>query len=1851
MIIHALNVGSAVEEGKAFWREVSKLISDGLEGKLISILDRHLSSSYPQHMDVDLFILWAEEMLIEDNLVLDILFLVYYESFSTCSAAKWKELCLLYKDMTAGSSNFVKLGVSAEACKYCYRARIQMLLILTETLDFESLLQMVHDEIPFRDSSCVFSSTDILEMDSVISRFDIYETKEAGPLILAWAVFLCLITSLPGKAEQNELTEIDHIGYVRQAFESASLNLFLEILRSDVLKDSDGPVAGYRSILRTFISAFVASYEINIQLEDDTFRLILTILCEIYRGEESLCVQFWDKGSIVDGPIRCLLCNLEGEFPYRTIELTRFLSAVSEGCWPAECVYNFMERSVGISSLLEIDSGLLNGGTSQIIETQRPLQVPAVAGLFIPSKTRGHVLKMIDSKTALVRWEYKQSAMIVLLLRLAQIMELNGNKEVLVVLDLFSRVVSFNMAVCFSVMNIGKSLRLQTGYGDEQIEGDIWIDMVEVVCNLVRNLSPYDSSVLAMSTSVNILGKMLKCSPSHVSAVVLKMNIFDLSLKSTTSNDQNNSLLSGSWLLSGRLAKMLLIDCEHNGGCPLTISVLEFTKQLLGAGVENNFVHSLVMFCLQYVFVNHEYWKYKVKQDRWNVTLKVLEVLKISVLRIPYLTNIGGSIRDIILSDSSVHSMIFRIICTTSPALEKLYISRLYDWREIDGLLHGISSMLDILVTILSNFPEDFSALSVFHQSLLSHSTKPIPVFEALASLISYFRNPAIQMGAMKALSMLCQTADQSQPGNASFGLGSKQVMQLRHSIENIIREQSESNEPLFVAAVELLTSAANHQPAFLAAVFAGEEISIDHSRNNGVINAGNVSTSQALKSDNATQLVDMLVLYVETFDAHIERNARVLLSILNFLKALWQGAAQYIDILEVIRKSKKFWKQLSESILLINSKEASLQKILPETEAQKFAYECQCQSAALDIMALEIFLQKKLSHAQSLMRQADLSLKGGVGVETNAQVSANSEELEEILLSWSDSSSLSNLLKSSAVCMYSSEVYLHAKIAFGLLAAHIIGKLATGDAGSLSLSFIEAITTLSTKLFNLPAFSELCIQYSQHGYSEGLHVKNLILNDLYYHLQGELEGRSIEHSSFKELSQFLCCSKLLQAYQRKRVYEYSMRAKNSNLFDLLRLQHDIGLDLWEYSDWKSSKTIVEKMMPYLQHANSMLLIIGSRTPTLQALTTILTVNIGDSVNKQKSMLKRISKDRLVSCVDHLCKELQAAIGLLTGASDAPQEVLNYVSAQVELLLCLIRHVDSSLPSPTCLVILKTCGFGMKRLRESRISGSEVKQIIKFLLMLLHLVVEISSHYISSSSTADSESHASSEVANSCLGILQILCSCTEISDQSTISLATIDLIIKRILAPITWLPIIKQHLQLQKLIVKLHDNRCFDSFPVIMKFLLTLASVRGGAEMIITSGFLSSLRGLFASDCMADWIQPEKSSIMGTEIEKPQFTWGLGMAVLTETICSLGETSLCNEVVDSMISYFFSEKAHLIAYHLTAPYFPSDDRDKKRPRAQKTETSLSAFREMEHTLMLICIFAKHRNSWVKATKEMGSELRARIIHLLAFISRSHRLGESSVRTLPLLCPPFSKEENDYCKTPSFVNSKHGWFAAAALACAPVGSVSDEYSRTAIVVKDPANGSGVSRKSTYFSDTVAVHIYKITFLVLKFLLLQAKDAAGRAEELGFIDLSHFPELPDPEILHCLQDQTIAIVTEVCETNQSKQIQPETQSVCLLLLKIVDMALYLEHCVSQICGIRPVMGRVEDFSKQMRLLVRATEGHSFLKFSLKHLKQIVSIVYPGLLQNEGILIAQPFLMPKDIMGFHGGAEEVLEKRWG
>ncbi|XP_057475806.1 uncharacterized protein LOC130763817 [Actinidia eriantha] len=1832
IVMHALYAGTSKEDN-VIMEEAQKLISDGLESKLHSVLLDLLSSNPPENMDVDLFTLWAEETLIEDNLVLDIIFLAYYDSHCTCNGKQWKKLCLLYEGIISGSSNFGRLAISTEALKSIYHAKVQLLLILIETLDLENLLEMIHDEMPFRHGSIAFSLSDIQEMDAIISNFSAFDAKEIGPLILSWAVFLCLISSLPGKHENNVLMDIDHVGYVRQAFEAESLSYFLEILQSDILKDSDGPVAGYRSVLRTFISGFIASYEISLQLEDNTLKLILDILCKIYRGEESLCIQFWDRDSFVDGPIRCLLCNLEGEFPFRTVELVRLLSALCEGTWPAECVYNFLDKTVGISSLFEISNDSLIDKVSQIVETHLPLSIPGVEGLLIPRNTRGHVLKVIEGNTALIRWEYTQSGVLVLLLRLAQELYLDSTEEVLVTLDLLSRLVSLNMAVSFGLLGIGNSLQIEGTGMNEHIEMYTCVNVVEIICTMVKKISPNSIGALMMSMGVNILAKLLKCSPSRVSAVVLNRNIFDVALRLNPFNVHCNGLSSDSWVLSGKLANMLLIDCEHNDSCcQLTLSVLDFTMQLVETGVENDVVLALVVFSLQYVLVNHEYWKYKVKHDRWKVTLKVLELMKNCILSVPCSQKLGEVVRDILFCDSSVHIALFRIVCTTAQSLEKLYVSRLYELMEIEGLLMAIRSVLDILFSMLSDLSNDIlPSLPVFHQSVLSSATKPIPLVTALISLMSYFRKPTIQVGAAKVLSLLFVLADCSQTyvlGNACFGLDEKQMTYLRHSLNSILREQSPSNDDLFVATLQLLTSATHYQPAFLAAVISAKEnTDVKLSDAN---DAKHEATLPSLGSTEENLLVAVLQ-YVVQSNGLIKSNPRKLLNVLNFLKALFQGATQFTNILDCLRNSENFWRQLSSCILQNATMEDNLSENPSEMEVLSIAYRYQCQSAVLQIMAFEMFLQKKL-HAEVVVKQTIDSSKDRI---KKADATEKSEDasllgLKAMLSRFCEGLVLRNLVKSYASSKYDYDIYHRAKIAAGLFVVHMMEKLKAGDAGNLSLSLIEKIHILLKKLSDLPAFLELVAQYTQRGYSDGKELHNLILSDLYYHLRGELEGRKINPGPFKELSQYLLESKFLQTYQHKHDGDLFAHAKDVYLFDSSRFRADLGFDLWDYSEWKASKPISETMLLCLQNVNSMVLLASSKLSALKSLITILST-IEKDAGKKAAIDCEIPQQLLISCIDQVCPCLQATIESLVSVPDASQDILDFAATQAELLLNLIRYVHESLPLPACGLVLKTSGSGLKVLNDFRPLVSGVKDTMKLLLMLLLSSLKSSCKSSESGGAVEMESvEAFAEASNVTLGLLPVLCNCIEPADHCTLSLTIIDFILKGFLTPNTWFPIIRKHLRLQHLVLKLPDKNALSSVPIILKFLLTLARVRDGAEMLFNAGCLPSLRVLFAdmSEGTSFSVTENEKSLFNLydKIEKPQDIWGLGLAVVTAIIQSLGDGSSCADIVDYVMVYFFLEKAYLISNYLNAPEFPSDDRDRKRAQSRKTPTSLSALRETEHTLMLMCVLVKHRNSWMKAMKEMDSHLREKSIHLLAFISRGTRpLGESPSRAQPLLCHPTSKEEFKWHKKPSIVNSRNGWFALSSIGCGLDPRFSAVSSKTtALVVKDQGTETADPASHTYFSDTIAIQIYRIAFLLLKFLCLQAEGAVQRAEDVGFVDLAHFPELPMPEILHGLQDQGIKIVCELCEANKLKQVSTQIQGVCILMLQITEMALYLEFCVSQICGIRPVLGHIEDFSKEIKSLMKATEGHAFLKGPVKSLRHIISFVYPGLLQNESFI---------------------------
>ena len=150
-------------------------------------------------------------------------------------------------------------------------------------------------------------------------------------------------------------------------------------------------------------------------------------------------------------------------------------------------------------------------------------------------------------------------------------------------MDLLCLLVSFNTTVSFALRNIGNSLHVQVTRMNVHME--MQVNMVEIICTLMRNLSPNWSSSSTMAIGVSNKKKVLKCSPSHAIVVALKANISDLASKTSTFETLFTGSTSGSWLLYGKLVKMLLIDCEQNNRCyQMTISMLDFTKQLVEIG-------------------------------------------------------------------------------------------------------------------------------------------------------------------------------------------------------------------------------------------------------------------------------------------------------------------------------------------------------------------------------------------------------------------------------------------------------------------------------------------------------------------------------------------------------------------------------------------------------------------------------------------------------------------------------------------------------------------------------------------------------------------------------------------------------------------------------------------------------------------------------------------------------------------------------------------------------------------------------------------------------------------------------------------------------------------------------------------------------------------------------------------------------------------------------------------------------------------------------------------------------------------------------------------------------------------
>lgn len=170
-----------------------------------------------------------------------------------------------------------------------------------------------------------------------------------------------------------------------------------------------------------------------------------------------------------------------------------------------------------------------------------------------------------------------------------------------------------------------------------------------------------------------------------------------------------------------------------------------------------------------------------------------------------------------------------------------------------------------------------------------------------------------------------------------------------------------------------------------------------------------------------------VLILYIFLF---ISSKPRILLCVLNFMVALWQGAPQYPNLLESLRSHGKFWKHLANAISNNGSSETPLLENLKENDALNLAYSFHCQSAILGILAYELFLQKELLHAESLVKNTAESKDREQNVtKTDKSIATDFHDLKGTWSSWFKDSVLEKLIKSYTSCGYNNDIYDGAKV------------------------------------------------------------------------------------------------------------------------------------------------------------------------------------------------------------------------------------------------------------------------------------------------------------------------------------------------------------------------------------------------------------------------------------------------------------------------------------------------------------------------------------------------------------------------------------------------------------------------------------------------------------------------------------------------------------------------------------------------------------------------------------------------------------------------------------------------------
>ncbi|KAJ7540471.1 hypothetical protein O6H91_10G016600 [Diphasiastrum complanatum] len=1831
--------------------------------------------------------MWVEETILEQSLLMDVLFLLYYKPLCICNSSRWEELLLMFQEIVFEGGSGELLAITAEAKKYIQHIRHQAMLILIEALDLDNLLLMIHGDIAFSRGKHGFSLEELQQLDMKIAGLDPADAAEYAPLMLGWATFLCLVSCLPSDGVHADSLEFEHAGYAHQAFKNGAYGFLLHMLQTDLFKEPDAPISGYKNVVKTLIAACLAAYDFSNQTERDACNVLVDILCNIYQGQEALSYELWDRESVLDGPIRSLLFSLRDCFPYQILRLVRLLSSLCEGSWSTECVYNFLYTMVDVTSLLDYSEQPSIPDLKNSLQTTRTLQLADAPGVLIPAGTLGRIERILENNSVLVKWKCSHSALLILLARLLQ-WPLNDSQkeEVVAIIGLLNRMLKSNKMLVSLFLDIENSKAVLIARAAERFESSLRFDIVSAICSLINNFVgdlEYDAATV---DCIGILSSLANYCPMEVAAGISSTDLFLPTDKYLNISDDRS-------LLKYPAQSRILTTHHRTGRYFLVVSVLDFGKVLLERGIQAESILSLTKHTIQKILVDHLNWKYKQRHERWEVATKIFEFL-LSVLGETswHNDNLRNMVLEALLNDANIHDVLLQVLTIDDRSLEDLRFNRTVQPKEIEWMELAICTVLKLLnMVLLEVNAKECPIISLLEQSLFRKRESSMPFVAVVMSFMCYFRNADLQVASVELLKNLCVTAQKAQPH--SFNIASHINIELRKRLRtNINQLISEDcafrNSSIFQGVLDFLSSAVKFQPALVELLlFPWENNDYQQAlpgKANFVTHAKFVADTPSATFKKSESL-DAIVKILRKCAVLLKSNPCILSRVLLFLSTLWQGGAEYFPLIEAYKNEGKVWDWIGSCLpsLPTNARpQDSLEStpivlqmqeelISTTTSQQKFAIAMQyyCQASSFHIIANDLFLQQQTlylgsgdANPKALSVKGDVN-HGEIGTDTRSGISkaadSNDSGSLSVLIGWIQSSKAQYIIQSTVFTKIEKDILLEAKAEAQALVVGLMGKILSGDTRGMNVSFIHRLREASSKILEHPAFMELFSYYSSHGFSHGEQVQTMLLIDLYYHLHGQVRGgRQVPDGPFQQVAEFLLSielDRLLLPESHSQPKMHHPLYRNCLVYDIPALEHALGLELWPKNDGGVLPvSAAESTLQSLSHANTIASLEDAKLCALEAFSDLVTIAIFDKQKWPREALDGAwTQSNLQECVVNLCNVLEKEMVAMGPLKRGDHNMSKFVLVQAQLLLILFQWLRNRVSLgfvhgcewfKICARVVRTSVVCLRHALETSESFHQENVPVKSLLAVFLIALELmysekrrdGSQENSTQSTSSGQGLGGAFVDITLAGLefLPFLCSASDVKAYEFLSLAAINLLIKGFLASSTWLPIVHKEFPTKRAISRLSLSDV-DAANALLQLCLTFSRAKKSAEMLHSAGFIDHF--LVLSQQLR-----EDSSFVASDSAGPfsiwhkrprqQGLWGLGVAVVTAMVHVLANNDINSSIVDSAFRFFRVESCRMLGA-LHTPYSINDSEGKKRARFQHPQTSLSSLQETQYVIALICELVHYHVLWENALQDAASTLREMAIHLLAYIAREGLARPSSYTSaglaLIVICPPQNKEEIIAQSRAPIVGSTSAWFAVAAR-----GSVSNSKKviprlsshsspssplrknssfSTAVVVFDNAKADFSVAYSEY-SDKVAFCVYSIASLLLTFICTEVQQAIQDSE--GQIpNVSRFPELPAPEILHGLQDQVMAVLTEICSAGGDKMAK-EVHHVCYLLLGILEKTLYLEACLFHIYGICPLSLRSDDFSREYKALLTAAQGCQFMETLLNPMKQIVFLAYPG-----------------------------------